>query len=89
MSAGKILKIKQGYNPNSSSIGSETTGAVSETLQVATNTAKFSIIDLLRYLIGILIAAIVIFWVSKIIFYKIKKRAKNKKKKKHGKKIKK
>ena len=36
---GKILKVKYGYNPNSSSIGSETTGAVANFLKSASANA--------------------------------------------------
>lgn len=37
MNKGNILKIKYGYNPNSSDVGSETSGVLSEVLKNALN----------------------------------------------------
>lgn len=37
---GKVLKVKYGYNPNSSSVGSATSGLMAESLKNAINTTK-------------------------------------------------
>jgi hypothetical protein len=37
---GKILRVKYGYNPNSSSVGSATSGLMAESLKNAINSSK-------------------------------------------------
>ncbi len=102
MSQGKILRVKYGYNPNSSSIGSETTGAIADLLRNASKSSsvlmektttslggssfwstfsQYSTLDLIKYSLGSIFAAIIIFFVSKKLYFKIKfKIRKNKKK---------
>jgi len=74
MTRGKILRIKQGYNPNSSSIGSETTGAVAGLLQ--TGSEKLSTVSFIRYTLGVIIGIIVVCFVARKFYYIIKYRAK-------------
>jgi hypothetical protein len=51
MNKGRILRVKYGYNPNSSSVGSATSGLMAESLQNAINKSTNS--SVLADLLGI------------------------------------